>query len=239
MSNPRILFVGGCHVIGYPVGREYAFPLVAAHELESAGANCEIQCVPHVPLHHPERLEDAYRKFQPNIVVLQVGNYELGNELLPFLLRRVGVRRRRKKQVSSAWVVKTVNVGRFNLRARVKQAIDKVLRHPLLEIREFEAKLNRFMIATADCEPKCVVVMSSTPCSDPTAMYYRFVGARALEKAACEHNWIYLDILRLKPEPEEHWLGREMFFADAIHLGIAGQAAVGRLLARQLQRFVC
>src|SRR4051794_39384625 len=45
MLTEKILFAGGCHIVGHPVGAEYAFPRIAAAELQRLGIDCRIKCL--------------------------------------------------------------------------------------------------------------------------------------------------------------------------------------------------
>jgi hypothetical protein len=231
----KVLFAGGCHVNGFPVGQEFGFPAITSSELESAGVRCEIRCMGHLALHQLQRVEDACREFQPDMLVLQVGNYELGNELTPYVLSRFGLKRGKKKSSSSsAGPVLDVPRWRYLLRGMFKQIIDMALCHPLVDWQAFEIKVQHFMAAVAACNVNQVIVLSPTPCVDRTARYYRFRGARMLERAAADHAWTYLNLLALEPRASEPRLGKQMFFADAIHLGTTGHAAVGQAVAARV-----
>ena len=94
----KILFAGGCHVVGYPAGKSYAFPAVVGSELFKAGVQSDIECVGYLPLHHSAKITEACRRIRPDILVLQVTNYELGNELSEFIRSRLGLRVKSKKR---------------------------------------------------------------------------------------------------------------------------------------------
>jgi hypothetical protein len=235
MIREKIIFAGGCHIIGHPVGSEYAFPKLAAQELEREGIPCEIYCVPHVPLHRPEMVVSACREFRPDTLVLQPGNYEVTKDLRGYLMSLVRAGSERGKSSAPADVRP---VGRFHflVEARVKQIVDCALRHPLVDFQLLDSKMEQFLAAVAHCGPERVLVMSSTPCADPTQYYYRDKARPIIEAAAERHGCEFLDILRLAPKTLRGGLGRDQFFADPAHLGIAGQRFLGRMLAEHIRK---
>ena len=180
MIREKILFAGGCHVAGHPVGSEYAFPRLAAQELEREGIPCEISCVPHVPLHRPEMVVSACREFRPDTLVLQPGNYEVTKNLRSYLMSPLRGRKEKRKSSASAGV-HPVGRFRFLVEARVKQIVDCVLWHPLVDFQLLGSKMEQFLAAVAHCGPEKVLVMSSTPCADPT-QYYSGIGRGRLSK---------------------------------------------------------
>lgn len=72
----KILFAGGCHVTGYPVGAEFGFPKVALDFLENNGIHGDMKSLGPLPISHPERLVDLCNDYKPDVLVLQIGNYE-------------------------------------------------------------------------------------------------------------------------------------------------------------------
>lgn len=235
MIREKILFAGGCHVAGHPVGSEYAFPRLAAQELEREGIPCEISCVPHVPLHRPEMVVSACREFRPDTLVLQPGNYEVTKNLRSYLMSPLRGRKEKRKSSASAGV-HPVGRFRFLVEARVKQIVDCVLWHPLVDFQLLGSKMEQFLAAVAHCGPEKVLVMSSTPCADPTQYYYRDRARPIIEAAAERHGCEFLDILRLAPKALRGGLGRDQFFADSVHLGVAGQRVLGRMVAEHLRK---
>ena len=232
----RILYAGGCHIVGYPVGPEHAFPLVVARQLEASGIASESHLLPYVALHQFKKAIEACGRFRPDILVLQLGNYELGSELGQYLLSRLGCKRKRKSSSSSAGGP-IANRPRYSTRARVKQWIDQCLGHPLVDFPVVSARFEEFLAATA--HSGCQVVLTTpTPCADATARYYRLRALPILEAAAARHNCLYVDLMALGCAVKQQSLGRDLFFADAIHLGIAGQAAVGQALAVHIRKVV-
>jgi hypothetical protein len=235
MIREKILFAGGCHIVGHPVGSEYSFPTVAAQELEREGISCEIRCVPHVPLHRPEMVVSACREFGPDILVIQPGTYEITKDLRGYLWPLLRGRREQRKSSASAGV-HPVGRFRFLVEARVKQIVDCALRHPLVNFELLDSKLEQFLAAVAHCGPERVLVMSSTPCADPTQHYYRDKARPIIEAAAERHGCEFLDILPLTPRSVRGGLGRDRFSADPVHLGIAGQRVLGRTVAEYLRK---
>lgn len=72
MINHHLVVLGGCHVVGYPIGPAQAFPALL-NEALGGGA---VTTVPHVDiLRLPTHLA-AFDAVQPSHVVFQLGNYE-------------------------------------------------------------------------------------------------------------------------------------------------------------------
>jgi hypothetical protein len=239
-DNPetvKILFAGGCHVIGYPVGDEHSFPAVAVRILEKHGVRCEIERIPYLQLHHPEKVEAVCRAFQPQVVVLQLVNWEIEDELNQHAFARFGLKAKVEPFVPVR-EVPTVSMRRFLLRARPKQLIDTCLGHPLVDFDRIELKIDRFLSDAGLSGVSHVVLTSPTPAADPTRSYYRAKAAPLLRAAAASRHFGFLDLLSLAPSKCEQHMGRSMFFADSSHLGITGQTAVGLSLADYLQKVI-
>lgn len=236
VRNFRILFAGGCHVVGYPVGEQYAYPHVVARHLAASNITCRSLSLSHIALHHPERVVTACHEFQPDMLVLQLANYELGNTLGAYLLSRLGFKLK-KEPNSSLTDVPVVTRRRYTVRSRFKQLIDVILGHPLVDLAPIEVKYEAFIAATAKCAGY-VLLASPTPCADPVAQFYRLRALPMVEALAARHNCAYANLVDLGPAAEQRTVGREMFFSDAIHLGIAGQAAIGLRLATHIRKAV-
>ena len=230
----RILYVGGCQVKGYPVGEKYAFPNGVACHLESGGVVCVTEAVPYVPLHHPEKAVDACRRFRPDILVLQLGTWELGKELGSYLLSRLGFQVK-KRSSSSKEAPQMAHAPRYTLKARAKQWIDQALGHPLIDFAEYAAKFRTFLAAVEPCAGQ-VLVLAPIPAADFTAQHYRLLADPIVRAAVAERHFTYVDVLSGCPGLEERVMGPDRFFADAIHLGIAGHAAISRQLAIQITK---
>jgi hypothetical protein len=214
----------------------HAFPVVVTRELEYAEISCQSELVPYVALHHPEKVIEACSRFHPDVLVLQLGNYELGNELGRYLAARVGLNSR-KRSSSPMPSRAVVNQSRYSLRAHAKQWIDRCLGHPLIDFVEMEAKYRTFLAATAQSAGQ-VIVTSPTPCADPTADYYRRRALPVIEVLAGRHHCTFVNLMVVAAAAVERTLGRDLFFADAVHLGIAGQEAVGLRLAVEIRKVV-
>jgi hypothetical protein len=209
---------------------------VVARELEGAGIACQSELLSYVNLRHVERTIAGCREFHPDILVLQLGNYEFGNELGRYLLTRMGFKPK-KRSSSSMTGVQIADRPRYSLRAAVKQWIDRCLGHPLVDFPTVSERLQSFLAATASCAGQ-VILTSPTPCADATARYYRLSALPIVEAAATRYHCAYVDLMAIGCAAEQQTLGRDMFFADAIHLGIAGQTAVGRCLAAHIRKVV-
>lgn len=238
LKGIKLLFAGGCHVVGYPVGEEHAFPSVIRAELLRAGIECQVECLAYTSLHHPERVVDACRRCSPDILVLQVGNYELGAKLTDYFRSRIGLKRTWSKPCNAGAALPRLSKRRLRPAAFIKDLLDMLLGRPLVKLSDVAIRLEVFLDAVEVCGVPQVVFTSPTPCFDFSALYYR---SRArdyflpiVERRRCH----YLDLIALARAADDSWVGREAFFADSIHLGVAGQLAVGRHIAAYLKGHV-
>jgi len=137
----RILFAGGCQVSGYPGAEGHGFPVLVGESLATGGAKVEVHTLAYLRLAHRRRLIAKCREVQPDVLVLQLGHFELNNSLSMYLrshLRRTRQSLASEKSSESARQVASA-IG-FYLRAAGKRVIDVCLRHPLVNFQQLEQR---------------------------------------------------------------------------------------------------
>ncbi|MDR3762785.1 MAG: hypothetical protein P4M01_01680 [Acidobacteriota bacterium] len=100
----RLLFVGGCHTVGYPFGPEHGFPRLACEELQRQHARTAIECevLPYVSLRRADVILEKCRAVRPDILVLQLGHYETEAVLKSRLWALISRRRPARESASSS-----------------------------------------------------------------------------------------------------------------------------------------
>lgn len=81
MKPVEIVVLGGCHVAGYPIGPDQAFPMQLSELLDGRLVG-EVSYLKFTQL--PEHLE-LIDQLHPSHVVLQLGNYEFADSFRPLL----------------------------------------------------------------------------------------------------------------------------------------------------------
>jgi len=235
ISKPilKILVAGGCHVFGYPIGKEYAFTSIAARRL-SAWADVQMDCV-RANANLSGVIVDSLIGRPADVVVLQIGNLEC-----PMHVRRHFYKRFRKKSGSGggsgggADLVKVASdeVYAPSPRARLK-ILDRiaynlvviVLRRPLYDPENFRTDYGCLLDNIAETGVPMVIAISPLPCVDSMHMHYRLRGAKLVCQAAESRGMLYLDSAQAlggARTSQAHGL-----HCHVLHLGREGQRLLG------------
>jgi hypothetical protein len=236
--NERILFAGGCHLAGYLVDPVNSFSHIWLSHLQEIGIAVTSDFVTYVPLTRPERIIDRCRSFGPTSVILQVGQYELSREfssLLPRAKRPPKSRSPRSEPDTPRLQGLSRRSMQWYLRCLSKCALDFVLRHPLVDHRAFEAKMQRLCHALAAERIGRIIMLSPFPAADPVVSRNRRNALQCYRSLAAEYGFVYCDMADLRSDPDDHVFEREAFYADPVHLGIAGHRAVAKRLQESVR----
>jgi hypothetical protein len=230
MSQTRVLFAGGCQTDGYPIGRDQGFAAVAMRALAGRGLAAESRRLPTLALSRTEPLIEACRDYAPDLVVLQLANYETCLRVgvrVRKLLRRVGLRK--PSQPAPAWAPRPAAQlhadGAWRLRTFGARALDAAVGHRLVDVpdvaRRFDDVLAR-VVATTSAD---VLVIGPLPCAHPVVLQYRRELAPLVRAAAARRGCDYVDardLFAARSAARGHRLG-----ADAIHLNAASHRLLG------------
>jgi hypothetical protein len=240
-----MLFAGGCHVDGYLVGEKCSFVAESLGLLARMGWQFEARTLACLTLTHPERLVALCGNYKPEVLVLQLGNWETNAGFRQYLRKQSGF--------ASSSVVGTSKVEgaplsfrpglRWHAKSRVRQVLDLILGHPLVNLEWMQKLLNIFFTEVAALKIPAVLVLSPLPCLDPVHRFYRQRLLPVFEAEVSKHGFPYLDVFNLYGRD-----GRahaDDLFADAGHLNIAGHHWLGEvvghrihsLMARELHHF--
>ena len=235
--SERILFAGGCHLVGYLVDAVNSFPRIWLAQLEEAGVAVTSDFVTHVPLTRPERIVDKCRSFQPTSLILQIGHYELSREFST-LLPRIGVVRKTNHSASEQPpVLRGVSRRSMKWRFRciAKRGLDFALRHPLVDYSVFERNMERLCRAVAAENIKRTIMLSPLPAIDPVVSQNRRNALACYRRLSAEHGFVYCDMSDLQSPAADHIFERAAFYADPVHLGMAGHRSVADRLEASLR----
>lgn len=244
----RMLFVGGCHVLGSPVGSEYGFAQVAAHVLKSEfpSVDCELRVLGYVNLSSGARIMRECIEDTPDILVLQLGHYESSIPLKKRLLALIRPRNSvaRLKDVSST-VLNLPPLPDIHFRdgwcRKIKSAaklfLDSLLcsvGHAGMEYSTIELKLAELLQGVRELEIRRVFVLSPFPCVDATISRYRQQLHSLFSAEARRSQSEFVDVSLI--DQVVHVTPRNDLFADDRHLSVEGHAAVGVLVAKHVAR---
>lgn len=221
----RMLVAGGCHVAGYPIGEEYSFVNVAKHILAARKVEAQTITMGRTPVTHATRLAEAIETHRPDVLVLQLGNYETTATFKQYFRRVLGLTKKVDSNVSTlAADAEFPGEVKWRLKCRVKLWMDLLLRHQLVQVPAVARLLAMTFDHVALTRVPHVIVLSPLPCADPLYMRYRRELAGLFERESAARNFTYVDLLETP--------GEAKFFADATHLNRKGQHWVGQAVAR-------
>jgi hypothetical protein len=233
----KMLFAGGCHVAGYPIGEEQSFPTIVKEELFDVGMETEVHRLSHLKVTHHSRILAMCKELRPEVLVLQLGHFELSQSLSSYL-RSPGTGRDRRSSADAlsipACCIRSASL--FYLRAFLKTVLDSMLGHPLVDFLRFQENLTVLARELEQCRIPLTVMLTPLGCADPMTLYYRKRCIPFYRQAAGECGATVLDVLKNAPAGRQRRLGAEHYYYDAIHLGEAGHRMVGQAISCHLQK---
>jgi hypothetical protein len=235
----RLVFAGGCHVGGYLVGAQSSFVTIALNVLAHSGLECEARTLEHLPLTHPERLKQFCTSYRPDVLVLQVGNWETNKGLRDYLRTTVGLKKTSSHSKTSYSVTRTPGEHAptsfhpglmWRTKSVARQVVDVMLLHTIVDVQKVHRLLSVFFSEVATLRISAVIALSPLPCADPVHMYYRRRVLPAFEAEATKHGFHYLNAFFL----QTHERRATCIFADAGHLNAEGHRMLGELVGRHI-----
>lgn len=238
----EILFAGGCHVEGWPIGPEHSFVNVALGLIH-----------PEEPLHPhiisyvnfksaSDRIAEACRKTGAEYVVLQLGHYETAPWFSKIFSRLLRSSTHKKHTLdvpfadggSEQQYRPTFRIRLFNCR-RIFLAAAFVALGARRKIFDPDRLFEELDSILTDLEPlhlKKVFLMSPFAVPDPIIRLCRRKAAEVFACLAQRHGCVYIDTFHLLDAygKKAHWSGHY----DRFHLNRRGQEKVGRLVASSI-----
>ena len=241
-NSSRILFVGGCHLNGYPVGEGYAFTHVALGCLSEHGEN-PANVLPFFNLRSGPRIVAACREWKPDAVVLQLGHYESPRPLKKTL------RRKSSKKIHTEDPGKvelprpdlqygrTVFMTTFELRriAAAGMIIALGRKRRMFDPAAIADSLDSILVSLKDLPLRGIVLVGPFSAPDPVTRCFRRRAVPIFEAAAKKHNCTFVDVFSsLESYPKGPAFHAN--FADPQHLSVLGHQRVGVLVGAALKK---
>lgn len=244
-SQPiRILFAGGCHVGGFPVGEDLGFVQAAMEDLRATfrSQSFESRALMYINLSSKARVARECRDFKPDILVLQLGHHE---SLLPIKKRIAQLIQPAKHSFSRDIAPIDTNYEpkpelHFSpkwsspLKNAAKLCLDIVLRitgHPMMDCAHVQRRLNNLLTEMQALGIRHILLLSPFPCKDLVTGAYRRKEHAVFCNEAIHHHCQFIDIAETALDSKT---GVESLYADKIHLSAEGHRAVGLLLASKI-----
>lgn len=228
MKPLRITYIGGCHLIGYPVGNDLGFPRLLASRLASLGVVVEPAILQPVPVRVLAQMIAFVEASQPEVVILQLGNFETSLTVGSLLRRAVGLRGAR----SEGAFVPDRNGGflprpdaffqpgnRVSFRRAGKSVLHRVWLSRLVRPQAIAARMDEVALAIAATCHAPVFLLDPLPCADPLVAAYREQVAQAMPAHRQEYRRVQFGRDSGAVLPPEA-------FADPVHLAASGQRFV-------------
>ncbi|MGO8934160.1 MAG: SGNH/GDSL hydrolase family protein [Terracidiphilus sp.] len=244
LSNlARILFVGGCHLNGYPVGEEHAFTLVALGCLSEHGENTP-NVLPLCNLRSGTQILAKCRELKPDAVVLQLGHYETRGQM-----REILGLRRSKEKVSTQGAKEgappranqryrpTLLMRFLQLRRVVAAGMVVALgrKRRMFDPAAIADSLDSILLSLKELPMRGIVLVGPFSVPDPVMRFLRRRALPVFEAAAKRNECTFVDVFSLL---ESYPKGKDFNanFADPLHLSVSGHQKVGVLVGAALKR---
>ena len=233
-----MLFAGGCHVVGYPVGTENSFATLVQERLRETGIETEIHRLSHLKITHHSRLSAAIAEARPDVLVLQLGHFELSRSLSDYFRQSssAGKKSSSSSGPSNGAAVAVPNAPLFYLRALFKSAIDRLLGHSVVDLPKFRGELEALAGVLGAMRIPRIVMLTPLGCAEPMTRFYRRSSLPFWRAAAGRCGAELLDVFSTAPQGFQRRFGAPYFYYDSIHLGVAGHRAVAQMLFEHLHR---
>lgn len=241
-NSSRILFVGGCHINGFPVGEGYAFTHVALECLFEHGENTP-HTLPLFNLRSGPQILAACRELKPDVIVLQLGHYEAPASLQKSMggkhskepsfqalggngQSRAERRYRACPTTMFAELERIVAAGTIIALGRKRRMFDP---------EAIAFSLDSILLSLKELPLRGIVLAGPFSAPDPITRFFRRMAVPIFEAAAKKHACTFVDVFSLL---ESYPKGKNFNanFADPLHLSVLGHQRVGVLVGAALKR---
>jgi hypothetical protein len=250
-STPHgpILFAGGCHVNGYPVGESSSFSEITANAL-----GCACTRIAPIGLSNTSRLFDYLELHpRPNILVLQFGNYEAPRPLAkhfravfsstgrPSSAPRSSVSSSQRPWLSLPPDQVFSPTPAWRSRVLLKQAYAIAAQRvepPLFDAAAIRLKLRMLLTRIAPYEIPITIVLTPLPCADHMARSFRIAAAPIFHEEAAAAGLRSLDTATALGYTESSSKRSFDIYADERHLNLCGHQLLADALTRLLKPYL-
>lgn len=241
-NSSRVLFVGGCHMNGFPVGEEYAFTHVALGCLPQSGET-SLDVLPLFNLRSGPKILAACRELKPDAIVLQLGHYEAPKPLK----KTMGLSEKKKERsegTNEGWQPQpslqyrpTLFLTPIELRRIVAAGMIIAMgrKKRMFDPAAIADSLDSILLSLRDLPLRGIVLVGPFSTPDPLTRYCRRRVVPIFEAAAKKHGCTFVNVFSfLESFPKGKAFRAN--FADYEHLSVLGQQRVGALVGAALKR---
>lgn len=241
MPKPaKILFAGGCHLSGFPVGAELSLVTVALRSIGHPAAS-DPAVLGHLTLRSSHLLVKACREQQAEILVLQVGHYETMPQFGKIL--RIGYKAGSGTTHSVPFSAEPDKEYVSSIGTRLIYVRRLVMARALAQVGQgnrvfnparLAASLDEMLLSLKALPLRQIILLSPFSCPDPLTRECRSLAAPIFDNAANKHGCTFLDVYGLL---ESFPSGKAFLsnFADPCHLSRIGHQRVGLLVGNSLR----
>jgi hypothetical protein len=237
LENIKIFAAGGCHVSGWPFDEKSGFIARATEFLDQENFKCEYRILSPLPLSKPQSATRICEDFNPDILVLQLGNYESITNFKKFFNKKLGINLNKKNKNSIVSSVPThdfIPDFKWHIKNNLKYIIDSLFFHKVVDLKEVENKLKIFFHTVSEQKIKNVIVLSPLPCKDLTVYKYREHINKMIKETAENFGFYFFDVLNF----EKQYSHSDYIFTDPIHLNKKGHEILGRFLYNEITTII-
>jgi hypothetical protein len=239
-NSLRILFVGGCHINGFPVGEKYSFTHVALRSLLHVG-DASLNVLPLFNLHSGAQILAACRELKPDAIVLQLGHYEAPKALKKTLglgtKKKDGVKRtteisqpQPEMRYRPSFFTTPIELRRIAA-AAIIIALGKKRR--MFDPKAIADSLDSILLSLKDLPLRGIVLVGPFSAPDPLTRFCRRKVVPIFEAAAKKYGSTFVDVFSFL-ESFPRGKAFRANFADYDHLSVLGHQRVGALVGAAL-----
>ena len=243
-NSSRILFVGGCHMNGFPVGEEYAFTHVALRCLPHRG-EISLDVLPLLNLRSGPQILAACQELKPEAIVLQLGHYEAPKPLK----KTLGLSNKKKERVKGTiegWQPQpglqyrpTLLMTPIELRRTAAAGMIVALgkKREMFDPEAIAYSLDSILLSLKYLPLRGIVLVGPFSTPDRLTRFCRRKVVPIFEAAAEKYGCAFVDVFSFL----ESFPNGEAFcanFADYEHLSVLGHQRVGVLVGSALTKLL-
>ncbi len=259
-SHPHIVFAGGCHTYGWPIGEDFSFTRICLRALPGAQSTT----IAPVNVRNASIMLGRLRQQPADILILQFGNYETLASIRKHLRATLRLRkqgnagqstvsgRKHSSEKDTGVPLPPDTIFHPTLPWRLRVLSKELYSHatldvvpPLFDARGFQLRCRQLLLDLAQTlpnPPRHVVFLSPIPCADHLICHYRMQATEIIH-TVCDQaprtlpfHVHFLDCARALGVRNSV---RQSFaagvYADDLHLNRHGHQLLGDALSNLLQ----
>ena len=241
MTPPlKITFMGGCHVIGFMVGKENSFVSVCTNQLQNNGVETKANIYPYLNYKRGKDAIELHINAQSDLLIFQC--HYIFN---PYIFKKL----KSLIQKKSAKVSKIYNPNKihsdfkssdtnatfkpslkFWCKQIVRHIFHSILLYRVVNKKENLLHIDRFLSEFKKVGIKNIIILSPFPCTDIVVNKYRKMGNKLLELKCKEYGYEYIDVFPLMKNANSN----KIFTIDDIHLNKYSHKYLGKFLDKHI-----